>query len=393
MLKNRHIPFLTWLFGSIMLLMTAACSSSDDEGGQGVGKKSATLAVYVYAPEQAAAKKKAPLTRGDEGKVDAITNEGTINSLQIWIYESESGYYVGYFNTEDVAALNQGQGTTYQIPVSDEFASKRPSVDVYVMANVKAENCGVGTLDKETSRGDLIAGAKIIKNLTKDYFGLGNLQTIVPEEGLPMAGMLTTQPVVGEAPALRVGDLDEVSTVQLTRAVSKLRFVFAKTKNQPTVSITSIKINEGMIPEVEYLFDETQPLTYNTSAGELLLSAINDIAETTDPTDYIYFNQDAQEYEDLINEAASKQPKPEVTVSGPIYLRESDRQLAGTITYTIDNGDPQTVDFAMQQAGDFSRNHTWIVYAYYAGTGGLQVQSLYVKDWSGKEMSYDFFNW
>ncbi len=378
-----------------MLLMTVACSSSDDEGGQVVGKKSATLAVYVYAPEPAASvQKKAALRRADVGKVDVNpTAEGEIRSLQLWIYEHETGKYVGYLSTEEVASLNTGEGTTYQIPVSDEFASKRPSVDVYVMANVKAENCGVGTLDKETSRGDLIAGAKIIKNLTKDYFGLGNLQTIVPEEGLPMAGMLTTQPVVGDAPALRVGDMDGVSTVPLTRAVSKLRFVFAKTKDQPTVSITSIKINAGMIPEVEYLFDETQALTYNTSAGELLSSAISDIAETTDPTDYIYFNQDAQEYEDLINEAASKQPKPEVTVSGPIYLRESDRQLAGTITYTIDNGDPQTVDFAMQQAGDFSRNHTWIVYAYYAGSGGLQVQSLYVKDWSGKEMSYAFFNW
>lgn len=389
MLKDRHISFLTWLLSGMMLLMTVACSSSDDEGGQGVGKKSATLAVYVYAPEQAAAKKKAPLTRGDEGKVDAITNEGTINSLQIWIYESESGYYVGYFNTEDVAALNQGQGTTYQIPVSDDFAKNKPDVDVYVMANVTNANCGVET-DKDTERDDLMAGAKIA-----GYFGLGNLQTSVPTDGLPMAGYLTTQPVVGDAPALRVGDLNAVSTVPLTRAVSKLRFVFAKTKDQPTVRITSIKMNENMIPDVEYLFKkpESVTITYNTDEGELLSSAISDIAETADPTDYIYFNQDAQEYEDLINEAASKQPKPEVTVSDPIYLRESDRQLAGTITYTIDNGDPQTVDFAMQQAGDFSRNHTWIVYAYYAGSGGLQVQSLYVKDWSGKEMSYDFFNW
>jgi hypothetical protein len=97
----------------------------------------------------------------------------------------------------------------------------------------------------------------------------------------------------------------------------------------------------------------------------------------------------------LINEAANKQEpeKPEVTVYGPIYLRESDKQLTGTITYTIDGGTDKTVDFAMQQAGDFSRNHTWIVYAYYAGSGNLQVQSLYVKNWSTKEMNYEFFNW
>jgi len=377
----------------MMLLMTGACSSSDDEEGQGNGvdKKPAMLAIYVYSPERAAARQTEE-TRGDVGGVDVSkAAEGEIRSLQLWIYEHESGNDVGYLSTEEVTSLNTGEGATYQIPVSDEFAANKPKVDVYVQANVKAANCGVGKLNEGTTRDALMTGAKI----TMDYFGLSPLTIEVPTDGLPMAGKLTMQPVVGDAPALRVGDMDGVSTVALTRAVSKLRFVFAKTKNQPTVSITSIKINEGMIPEVEYFFDETQPLTYNTSAGELLLPAINDIAETTDPTDFIYFNQDAQEYEDLIDAAANKQEpeKPEVTVRGPIYLRESDKQLAGTISYTINGGAEQTVDFQMQQAGDFLRNHTWIVYAYYVGTGSLQVQTVYVKNWEIKTMNYEFFNW
>jgi hypothetical protein len=169
-----------------------------------------------------------------------------------------------------------------------------------------------------------------------------------------------------------------------------LRFVFAKTTGQPTVSITSIKINAGMIPDEEYLFTTPQSMTYNANAGELFTD-IDDISATADPTDYIYFNQDAQEYENLINTAASKET-PEVTVRGPIYLRESDKQLAGTITYTI-AGDEQTADFQMQQTGDFLRNHTWIVYAYYAGSGKLQVQTVYVKDWSTKEISHNVYNW
>ena len=387
MLKNRHISFLTWLLSGMMLLMTGACSSSDEEGQEsGADKKPVMLAIYVYAPEQAAAaQKKAAQTRGDVGDVDAITAaEGEIKSLKIWIYESVSGDSVRYFETKDVAALNQGQGTTYQIPVSDDFAKNKPKVDVYVLANVTHDNCGVGSLDKNTERDDLMTKAKIVES----KFGLSPLTTEVPTDGLPMAGKLTTQPVVGDAPALRVGTLSAVSTVQLTRAVSKLRFVFAKTTGQPTVRITSIKINENMIPDVEYLFDkpESAPtITYNTEAGELS-SPIDDIAETADPTDYIYFNQDAQEYENLINGA-------NLTVNGPIYLRESDKQLAGTITYTINGGSEQTVDFAMQQAGDFSRNHTWIVYAYYAGSGKLQVQTVYVKDWSTKEISHNVYNW
>jgi len=395
MTKNRHIYLLQWLLCSILTVLCAACSSGDDaeeNGATGVSHKQATLAIYVYAPEQASAKKHAAPTRADVGEVDAITDEGTIDSLQIWIYESATGNYVGYFSTKDVTALNEGKGTTYQIPVSDDFASKtpKPTVNVYVMANVTSANCGVGTLNKETTRAQLLDNAKIANG----KFGLEQNTRSVPTDGLPFAGMLTGETVVGDAPTLRVGTLSAVSTVQLTRAVSKLRFVFAKTTGEPKVSITSIKMNDDMIPEVEYFFKTPESMTYNTEAKELLSTTISDIAETSDPTQYLYLGQEAQAYEDLINGAASK-ATPEVTVEGPIYLRESDKQLRGTITYTIGEGtpEPQTVDFAMQQAGDFSRNHTWIVYAYYAGSGNLQVQSLYVKDWSTKEFNHELYNW
>ena len=396
MIDNRHRYILQWLLCSILIVLFSACSSSSVE--EGVTHQQAKLAIYVYAPEQAAAKKNAPPTRGDVGEVDAITNEGTIKSLHIWIYEQETGNYVGYFSTEDVSALNQGQGTIYQIPVSDDFASKKPYVNVYVMANVTSANCGIETLNKETTRAALLEGAKITGGPT-GHFGLEQNTRTVPSDGLPFAGILTGQPVVGDAPTLRVGTLSAVSTVQLTRAVSKLRFVFAKTTGQPTVNITSIKINAGMIPNEEYLFQTPASMTYNAEAVELLLddkgdiADITDIAETADPTQYLYLGQEAQAYEDLINAAANKQPNPEVTVNGPVYLRESDKQLAGTITYKIGDAEPKTVDFAMQQAGDFKRNHTWIVYAYYAGAGKLQVQSLYVKDWSTKEMNHQVYNW
>ncbi len=389
-MKNRHILLLQWLLCSMLTVLFSACSSSDAaEGPKEATHQQPQLAIYVYAPEQAAAKRNAAQTRADVGEVDAIIDEGTIDSLQIWIYESATGNYVGYFSTKDVTALNEGQGTTYQIPVTDAFAAAKPNVDVYVMANVTNANCGVetGTLNKETTRAALLEGAKI----NAGHFGLEQKTRTVPDDGLPFAGKLTTQPVVGDAPALRVGQ-NQVATVQLIRAVSKLRFVFAKTTGEATVNIKSIKMSAGMIPDEEYLFKTPTSMTYNTAESELLKDPITDIAETADPTLYLYTDQSAQAYENLINEAANKQPK-EVTVEGPIYLRESDKQLAGTITYTIGGGAEQTVPFAMQQAGDFSRNHTWIVYAYYGGSGNLQVQSLYVKDWSIKEVNHDLYNW
>ena len=388
-MKNRHILLLQWLLCSILTVLFSACSSSGAD--EGVTHQQAQLAIYVYAPEQASAKRNAAPTRGDVGEVDPVTDEGTIKSLHIWIYEQETGNYVGYFSTEDVSALNQGQGTIYQIPVSDDFASKKPYVNVYVMANVTSANCGIGTLNKETTRAALLEGAVIANG----KFGLEQNTRSVPDDGLPFAGMLTGQPVVGDAPTLRVGTLSAVSTVQLTRAVSKLRFVFAKTTGQPEVKITSITMNANMIPNVEYLFMTPASMTYNTEAKELLSTTINDIAATDDPTKYLYLGQDAQEYENLINEAANKQEpeKPEVTVEGPIYLRESDKQLAGTISYSIAGVAQVPVTFQMQQAGDFKRNHTWIVYAYYAGAGKLQVQSLYVKEWSTKELNHQVYNW
>ena len=164
-----------------------------------------------------------------------------------------------------------------------------------------------------------------------------------------------------------------------------MRFVFAKATGEPAIKIKSITMNAGMIPDVEYFF-QTPAVAYNTTEATLLPATITDIAAKDNPTAYIYFDQEAQAYEDLINGAG-------LTVHGPIYLRESDKQLAGTITYQIGEGADQTVNFQMQQAGDFLRNHTWIIYAYYAGSGKLQVQSLYVKDWTTKEMNHSIYNW
>ena len=380
MFKDRHIHTLQWFLGSLLMVLLTACSSSED-GGDGVAKQP-TLTIYVYSPERPAVPNRhAPLRRAETGNVETVGDESTIHSLQIWVYESENKALVGYLDTEDVTTLNMGEGATYQLPVSDDFASRKPSVNVYVQANVKAANCGVGELNDATTHTALLDGAKI----TSTHFGLSPLVQTVPDEGLPMAGMLSVQPVVGDAPALRVGTLSKVATVPLTRVVSKLRFVFAKATGEPAIKIKSITMNAGMIPDVEYLF-QTPAMTYNTDAEELLPATITDIAAKDNPTAYIYFDQEAQAYEDLINGAG-------LTVHGPIYLRESDKQLAGTITYQIGEGADQTVDFQMQQAGDFLRNHTWIIYAYYAGSGKLQVQSLYVKDWTTKEMNHSIYNW
>ena len=205
MFKNRYIHTFKWLLFSLLIVLFTACSSSTGEDGVGDGPvhKPTLLTIYVYSPEAATANWRSASTRAETGNVNPIGNEAAIHNLQIWIYESESKEFVGYLSTEEVTSLNMSDGATYQLPVSDDFAQRKPSVNVYVLAN--------GTLNEETNHEALMDGAKIV-----DHFGLGNLVMSVPDQGLPMAGKLTVQPVVGDAPALRVGTRYHESGVYCT---------------------------------------------------------------------------------------------------------------------------------------------------------------------------------
>lgn len=361
------------LFISQLALLTA-CNSSDGEDQQ----KPTMLTIYVFSPEQPI------ITRGDVGPVNASEAENKVNSLQLWVFDT-SGNKVGYLKTTETATLNTGQGTIYQIPVSDEFAQNKPNVDVYVLANVTATNCGISaTLDENTTREALIEQAKI----TSEHFGVTStsLTTVVPTDGLPMAGILKNQPVIGDAPVLRIGNETNIATVPLTRAVSKMRFFFANVATAPTLTITGITLNGSLIPNEEYLFTQSKTLTYDTNVASILTSFI-EVAKKEDPAQYIYEGQTAQEYENLMVGA-------ELSLVGPYYLRESGKILTGTITYTVEGmSEPMSATFTMKEQGDFLRNHSWIVYAYYEGLSGMQVVTVDVTDWVPKSANHEVYNW
>ena len=88
--------------------------------------------------------------------------------------------------------------------------------------------------------------------------------------------------------------------------------------------------------------------------------------------------------------------EPDLTQIGAFYLRESDRKLEGTIAYTIvteaGNKD-KTASFAMATAGDFTRNHTWIVYGYFLGNGDLKLNVVDVKGWTEDLGNPKVYNW
>ena len=372
------------------VLLLAACSKDGDspENMQPV------INVYVYSPDHPT------ITRGVD--VAPINNENTIYTLQIWVFEHGTENLVSYYTPSSVDNLKNAKGVTYQLNVSDAFANAKPkpNVDVYVVANVKTENCGLSFND-QTKRSDL-EGALI----GSEYFGLTSLKNSVPTEGLPMSGVLRDVAVTGSAPVF------EISSVKLKRTVSKLRFIFSKDEGEKVI-ITGIKLGVdlenhtiSLIPTAEYLFTNANNGLYNISdtyvtpeAGgtELLPDdsslKTEGIKSNEDPLKYTYQpGQDAQDYEDLIAAGVEAGKLSEVV---PYYLRETDKKLSGVITFQIGNSsENKKAKFEMKNAGDFSRNHTWIVYAYY-GVDGMKVESVYSQEWNEVETEdvHNWYNW
>ena len=130
--------------------------------------------------------------------------------------------------------------------------------------------------------------------------------------------------------------------------------------------------------------------SYGTDdAKEFLAESWSDIPKNDDPLLYVYQAQGAQAYEDLIASGVESNVLKQL---GPFYLRESDKQLKGVITYQKGEEDAKTANFEMKTIGDFSRNHTWTVYAYYSKSGLVAV-TVVLKDWNENTGSHDVYNW
>ena len=122
------------------------------------------------------------------------------------------------------------------------------------------------------------------------------------------------------------------------------------------------------------------------------------IPDVDNPLDYTYETQAAQDYETMIDAAVEAGSLKQL---GPTYLRESDKQLTGTISYTYKDNSidktPDPVTFSMAGAGDFLRNHSWIVYIYYMDSKihVLTVTHIGMKKWTsdGNPEDATFYNW
>ena len=378
----------------MMVLLCQACYDYEYE----LPKTTPTLQIHVFTPEHPV------VTRADIGPVAADALEKVIRDLHIWVFKHSDGTLVGYLHPSNIPET----GATYMMAVSDEFATNRPNVDVYVLANVSPENCGVTqTLNEKTTR-DQLDGILIEHSGSNDFFGLTTPQTDVPADGLPMSGVLKDQPLTVNAPVLSVGN------VPVVRAVSKVRFVFScSTSAGQDLTITKITLDNYMIPKAEHLFLESAYVDRSShvkdagnDAGYENGAPLRDFEATPllvpssdDPAKFAYNGAiSGQEYETLINTELTKTEtetvKREIVEAGRYYLRESDKQVTGKIYYKVGDSEEKYVAFSLYEAGDFTRNHTWIVYGYFAGSNNLRIFTVVFTPWTTlEEETHPVFNW
>lgn len=373
----------------LLVLLTACGSSSTEDAPQTPQpekpKEKPVLKIYLFAPESPI------VTRASTGSVDASQAERAIHTIDIWVFEHESpNKKVSYIHLDDVSFSGQKE---IAMELTDEFANlpKKPNVDIYVAAN--KESCGLTSLNENTTLAQLKETC-----IGSSSFGTTSLMNTVPTEGLPMSGLLENQVISGIPPVYTAMS----QNVKLVRAVSKVRFIFSKSNaNPPTISDLSISLKDNMIPKEEYLFLEGVYPTHKCrvkltgsdgyeAEASLVTNNNTVINQCDDPASYAYTSETGQAYEDKMNAGITAN---HLSDFGTFYLRESDKKLEGTISYTLGNSTPKSKTFTMGAAGDFTRNHTWIVYGYFLGSGDLKLNVVDVKDWTSGSEDPKVYNW
>jgi hypothetical protein len=368
-----------FLLLTVAALAATACRRTLDEEPQLV------IWLDIEAPAE---------TKGGEGNVSAEGSENSIKDLRVWVFLHETvdedhpaGKLLGYFALSNSTDPLTQYENRYHIALDRSVAQAKPKVDIYVIGNPKSvgqdglsENSTPGTLDGLTMSGT--------------RFGVGTngkpVSTAVPSDGLPYTGVAKGLSMTGSYPVMRV------DVVKVRKAVSKFRFVFCQLRDEvgpmiKDLTITGLTLNGENISDKEYLFNDsvnpyklsgyrTSPINFDPPTSVRRYTAPEEYAFNP-PTDPDEREAYARQYETLINDGINT--KKVLTEAGRCYLRETDKQLSGTVSYSYQVGDATvnaSADFSMRAPGDFVRGRSWIVYVYF-----LRDAMQFSVSWTGWE--------
>ena len=156
------------------------------------------------------------------------------------------------------------------------------------------------------------------------------------------------------------------------------------------------------IAEQEYVFKEgVDAISGYTPLGTELtgdpLVSNEQLAQVENPEEYCFQSsghagESAQEYENRLQSLLETRPESQI---GPIYLRETRKPISGVITYRVvdpDHPDENPLKTAAFSIGDdlLTRNHSWIVYAYFAEETKTLQLTVAVLPWVYSENDIDY---
>lgn len=468
---------------ALLAFVTSGCVEPLDNNVPGIDPDAVYLPIRLYIPGAIPATKVSP-TSDITGLTD--NSESQIHCVQVWMFShggpdtesavayaeagtltgqtsnlpNGSGYYNQPYNPGQNAqnTLDWSKGYweneyTYKLSMRIPkriLQGNNLKFDFYVLANAKS--IGTTTLQAMT-RGELKASK--FGGGASDDFGTTSPVTEVGTNGLPISGFFNKGSNTETAANASGVDLsflkeDKVFTladfyenlpiVQLERAVSRIRFSFAKPTGMTGVQIIKVEIDGNQIPTSTYVFPrengqfpaETE-YEYPTNVGYVPIFQGTAATETTPATPFLsdtqiksyenpedlkststkIFNVTGKSYngkaplgtstETTMNSQQYNDLLDDYTTSKYVYLRESGKPIKGRITYSID-GTTKTKDFFMKPPegteGDqnpydyptttnFHRNHSWTVYGYFKG-GSLRLLPVVVPWVPEEQYSYDW---
>ena len=358
-----------------MLLMLLCVSCSDDV------EEDPVINIYVYAPDRAS------VTRGE---IVPTEEEGKIHNLQIWVFRSSDPTKMvaslTIRNESELQGLNENKSASFSLKLSDRSFADRPEpVDIYVLANV-LDNNGTNYLEDVNTGADIeeavFNGGHFFSFKTGPSYQAAT--TVPAGKGIPLSGVARGKGVIDRNNVLHVND----ANLRLVRTVSKIRFVFSSLEGLAPIYIENITLNKNMLYRTERFFLDSDHPSYwvenplDPTVNVLLVRGdrVNPVSQNADPTVYAYSSRYSdEEYETLVDGGVKDKM---LTEFGPVYLPESDKRLSGTIYFRIGVESNETFEAPFSMAtGNFHRNQTWLVYAYYIGSSKLVVSSVQVADW------------
>ena len=390
---------------TLLLTLILTSCMSDGYTDTAAGKSDTYINLNVSTPTAQARANAPAKPAGTGGKLGleetypSPNTEEKITSIRVWAFKSDTDRAtatpIGFKSETNLTA--QGSHKVSMM-ITRKNAENLGKIDLYILLNAESEGVLDGKDCIKMTRADL-------ENLViKNQFGIsaeGTAQTtVVPQAGLPISRVIKELDVTDNIKDNATDAALHSINIPLIRAVSKLHFFFTRkdVKDTEGVEVTNIEVNEGIVPtqssvfptattyankETDGLTGDLTSLTYLNEKMTFGGVATRDIKPVADPTSYI-------RKPDQTADAYITQLRGVTTECYLSYLRETDKDLTGTIYYKLDkSGAVKQATFSISKA---YRNHEMVVYGYFLGEKSTLTLKYYVADWNVKDATNITFN-